>query len=101
LIILGDFNATPYTPRFRSLLGATRLKVAGPRWFWPATYPVGGPLIYLSRRLSNALPGLLIDHVLVDRHFAVQTFRRGPEIGADHYPIVVDLELGAATKDQR
>ena len=95
LVLLGDFNATPYSPRFRRLLTDARLRLAGPRLWWPWTWPIGGPLLAVTgmEALRDTIPGLPIDHVAVDRHFALIRHRRGPDVGADHYPIVVDLEL--------
>jgi endonuclease/exonuclease/phosphatase (EEP) superfamily protein YafD len=103
VILVGDFNATPYSPRFRTLLKEAGVRVAGPRLFWPATWPVGGPLAALPGwpALRGVVPGLLIDHVLVSPRFAVAGFRRGPDIGADHYPLIVDLVLAAKAAGRR
>ena len=82
VIVAGDFNTSPWSPRFRDLLAATGLRDAEvgqgwigtwPAWFWPALVP--------------------IDHVLVKGPVAVVDLRRGPFVGSDHYPLVADLRL--------
>jgi endonuclease/exonuclease/phosphatase (EEP) superfamily protein YafD len=82
VIVAGDFNTSPWSPRFRDLVAATGLRDAAlgqgwigtwPAWFWPALVP--------------------IDHVLVGGPVAVASLRRGPPTGSDHYPLVVDLRL--------
>ncbi len=90
VVVAGDFNTSPWSPRFRDLLAATGLRDAArgqgwigtwPAWFRPALVP--------------------IDHVLVKGPVAVADLRRGPFVGSDHYPLVADLRLyggGAAVR---
>ncbi len=82
LLVAGDFNTTPWSPHFRDLMQATDLRLAAagqgyiatwPRSLWPARIP--------------------IDHVLVRGAVAVTDFSRGPAIGSDHFPVVVDLRI--------
>ncbi len=82
VIVAGDFNATPWSPRLRDLLRTAGLRNAAagrgyvaswPRWFWPARIP--------------------IDHVLLKGPWSVCALRRGPAAGSDHYPIIADLCL--------
>jgi endonuclease/exonuclease/phosphatase (EEP) superfamily protein YafD len=82
LIVAGDFNTTPWSPYFQDLVAAAGVRDASeghgyvgtwPTWFWPALIP--------------------IDHVLVRGPLAVTTVRRGPDVGADHYPLIADLRL--------
>src|SRR3954469_12146791 len=70
VIVAGDFNTSPWSPRFRDLLAATGLRDAErgrgwigtwPAWLWPALVP--------------------IDHVLVGGPAAVADLRRGPFVG--------------------
>jgi endonuclease/exonuclease/phosphatase (EEP) superfamily protein YafD len=37
--------------------------------------------------------GIQIDHALVSPGVQVRNFRRGPRVGSDHLPVVVDLAL--------
>ena len=82
VIVAGDLNSTPWSPRFRDLVGAAGLRNAAdgqgyvatwPRWFWPAQIP--------------------IDHVLLKGSLTVLRLRRGPALGSDHYPLIADLCL--------
>ena len=97
MMIAGDFNATPYSTRLRALLNHSGLRLAGPRWTWPWTWPAGGapamvirPLIGIGPGIG---PGIPIDHIAVSRRFALSGYRKGPALGADHHPIIVDLVL--------
>ena len=75
VIVAGDLNTSPWSPRFRDLLAATGLRDAArgqgwigtwPAWFRPALVPV--------------------DHVLVGGPVAVAGLRRGPLAGARTAP---------------
>lgn len=83
LVLIGDFNSSALSPHFQStLLADAGLRSAAAGYGWQPTWPVG------------VLPlGIQIDHALVSSQLEVVSFRRGPEIGSDHRPIVVDLEL--------
>lgn len=88
-VAAGDFNLTPYSPRFRRFLAESRLRAASLGGVWPSTWPsatrwiYGGPL----------LRGIVIDHVLVSAEFGISYIYRGPDVGSDHYPEHVDLAL--------
>jgi endonuclease/exonuclease/phosphatase (EEP) superfamily protein YafD len=73
----GDFNTTPWARSFRVLTDATELRDGGrARASWPTFLP---------------FPVVPIDHVLVSRELSVLSQSRGPELGSDHYPIVVGM----------
>jgi len=80
LIIAGDFNSTPWSPHFRTFLQRAALiptsAVAGIAGTWPAWF---------------AMLSIPIDHCLTSDHFDVVRQYVGPDVGSDHYPIVVDL----------
>ena len=80
VIVLGDLNATPWSPYFNDLLRDSGLKNTsqgrGLHGSWPAWLPVG------------RIP---LDHCLVSPSIGVISKRLGPRIGADHLPIVVEL----------
>lgn len=85
VIVMGDFNTSPWSPHFRDLIAATGLRNAAaghgwiatwPRWFWPAQIP--------------------IDHILLGGTVTATAVRRGASTGSDHYPVVADLRLRAA-----
>jgi endonuclease/exonuclease/phosphatase (EEP) superfamily protein YafD len=81
-VLLGDLNATPWSPAFRRLLGATSLRDSGIGF---GLHPTWG-----SRSLLFGQP---IDHVLVDQGITVVDRRVGGDVGSDHYPLVVDLSF--------
>jgi endonuclease/exonuclease/phosphatase (EEP) superfamily protein YafD len=82
LIVLGDLNITPFSPHFQQLLRAGALRSAAQGFGWQPTWP-------------QFLPpaGIQIDHGLVSPDIAVRGFRRGPRVGSDHWPVVLDLVL--------
>ena len=94
VIIAGDFNLTPWSPRFRTFLARTKLTVADPGLAWPRTFPARTRYTASDR----FVPGIPIDHILLSRHFAVKHVRRGPFVGSDHYPLVADLVLKPTEK---
>ena len=77
-LLAGDFNTTPWASGYRELV-ATGLDDGGlVRVTWPTFLP---------------FPVIPIDHLLVSRELRILSKRRGPDLGSDHYPIVVDLRL--------
>ncbi len=82
VIVLGDFNTTPFAPAFQDLLDATGLRNAADGFGYNPTWPVAfGSL------------GIPIDHVLVSAEFAVAGLQVGPRMGSDHAPLFVDVRL--------
>jgi endonuclease/exonuclease/phosphatase (EEP) superfamily protein YafD len=88
LLIVGDFNITPYSPRFRALLREGGLSYVHLGWAWPRSWPSAN-----YGRLQRYVRGFPIDHVLTSRHFAAADARAVADVGSDHYPIVADLVL--------
>lgn len=83
MIVAGDFNATPWSFALRRLddcLHLQRRTLALPTW--PARLRIGVPV------LSPILP---IDHIYADRSWETVSVRRGPSLGSDHYPVVIEL----------
>jgi endonuclease/exonuclease/phosphatase (EEP) superfamily protein YafD len=87
LIIAGDFNLTPWSFGLRRLdrrFGLERRDRAIPTW--PARRRVAGRIVRLPAFLA-------IDHVYAGAAWRTVRIRRGPALGSDHYPLVVDLAL--------
>jgi endonuclease/exonuclease/phosphatase (EEP) superfamily protein YafD len=82
LLVVGDLNVSPFSPWFARLLADGGLRSATEGFGWQPTWPVFLPPA-----------GIQIDHALVNAAVTVRAFRRGPFIGSDHWPIVVDLVL--------
>lgn len=87
LILAGDFNLTPWSFTLQRLdrrFGLERRDRAIATW--PSQQPLGRSLV--------ALPAVLpIDHVYAGAAWRTVRIGRGPRIGSDHYPLVVDLAL--------
>jgi len=78
VIVAGDFNMTPFSPKFRTLLSETGTSRAagGLNPSWPSwTGPFGIP----------------IDNVLAKRGVRART-TVGPHVGSDHRPMVTEVE---------
>ena len=87
LIVAGDFNLTPWSfglARLDRRLGLERRDRAVATW--PALGRIGGAL----RPLPPVLP---LDHVYAGREWRTVSVRRGPRLGSDHFPLIVDLVL--------
>lgn len=89
IVVAGDFNLTPWSPRFRAFQREAGLALTRVGGVWPHTWPAASGWFY-GGAIFRGLP---IDHVLVGRRFAVIRVQRGPDIGSDHYPLIVDLGL--------
>lgn len=76
VLLVGDFNATPWCHAFR-LLEKGGLRAAGPAW--PPTW---------STRAIFALP---IDHAMTTARLRITERRLGPDVGSDHRPVELTL----------
>ena len=81
-ILMGDLNATPWSPIFREFLAGSRLENGRQGFGLQASWPA--PLGTL---------GIPIDHILISPEVAIHQFDRGPDLGSDHYPIIVDFSF--------
>jgi len=94
LILVGDFNTTPWTfagRRQDKLLGMRRITRA--LFTWPAR-------VQPRHRVFPAIPFLPIDQAYLRPGLLPVSVRRGPYLGSDHRPVVIDLAW-AALRDQR
>jgi endonuclease/exonuclease/phosphatase (EEP) superfamily protein YafD len=84
VLVLGDLNTSAFSPFFRRWVGDSGLRCPSP-WTcatgtWPAPWrPLVTP----------------IDHVLAKGALQVQSLKRGPATGSDHYPLQAELTLKA------
>ncbi|MEZ0223017.1 MAG: endonuclease/exonuclease/phosphatase family protein [Alphaproteobacteria bacterium] len=84
VVVMGDLNATPWCPALRKLMRAvpqlenTR-QGRGLFLSWPTFLP--------------SFMRIPIDITLVSDNIAVQDYRLGPDIGSDHFPVIVTLAL--------
>jgi endonuclease/exonuclease/phosphatase (EEP) superfamily protein YafD len=81
-VVIGDLNTTPWSPYFSDLLKGTGLKNTSQGLGVFNSWPAG--LQWL---------GIPIDHCLVSPQFAVLKKQLGPQVGSDHLPIIIDLQI--------
>lgn len=79
VILVGDFNSTPWSFSRRREDAALRLER---RTRALPTYPANGPF---------GLAVLPIDHVYAGSGWGTVSITRGPRLGSDHYPVVAVL----------
>jgi endonuclease/exonuclease/phosphatase (EEP) superfamily protein YafD len=85
LVVVGDYNATPWSPALRQF--AEELDLHG--FNIAATWPVW-----------IGFTGIPIDHALISNELLFSRIEVGPNIGSDHRPIVIDVVLESPTADQ-
>ena len=85
-LVLGDLNATPWCPPLRRLLSGADLRTASSDQarFSHRTWPVPIPFL-----------GIPLDHALLNSALTCTSFRAGPDIGSDHFPIIAELRATA------
>lgn len=80
-VVVGDFNATPWSHPFRALMAATDLHNSQRGYGVEASFPTTS---FFAFRVP-------IDHLLHSDDLVVSDRVLGPPMGSDHYPLVVDL----------
>lgn len=80
-IVVGDFNAAPWSHGFRRLLGGSGMVDSERGFGFQPSFPSGFPFVL-------RIP---IDHLLHSDGLEVVDRRLGPDLGSDHLPLVVDL----------
>ena len=79
-VLLGDLNTTPWSPFFRDFIQKTGLKETRKGLGLYPTWP--------TWHFSMQIP---IDHSLTSNGIIVHSFRLGPDIGSDHFPLILDF----------
>jgi endonuclease/exonuclease/phosphatase (EEP) superfamily protein YafD len=82
LILVGDLNTTPWSSSFRSFVRKSRLVDSGRGFGYQTTWPAGFGFL-----------GIQLDHCLTTRDFRVVDRKKGPVIGSDHQPLLVELQF--------
>lgn len=82
VIVIGDFNLTPYTKDFSNLLHQANLRDSrvgfGIQGSWPS--------LWTPFRIP-------IDHALVSKNIKVKYREIGPSVGSDHLPLYLQIQL--------
>ncbi len=89
-VLLGDFNATPYSATYRMLKAALRdAQTTSGAWTKPAT-----------ATFPSSFPFMRIDHVFLTKGLETVGVRSPYDsrarVASDHLPLVIDLEVTAA-----
>ncbi len=82
-ILLGDLNVTPWSHHFQTLLQESGLKNSMRGHGIQPTWPAHIPFLWIP-----------IDHCLHSSDITIVNRTIGPNIGSDHYPIIVDFRQG-------
>ncbi len=83
-LVVGDFNATPWSSSFRRLTAGAGLRNSQVGFGLQPTFPAGwGPLM------------IPIDHALHTPDLAVEERRTGPPLGSDHRPLLITVAPAA------
>jgi endonuclease/exonuclease/phosphatase (EEP) superfamily protein YafD len=88
VILCGDFNCSPWTSSFRRMARQAGLRDSSHGFGLQPTWPAdrGGKVIPWR-------PKVAIDHVLVSQNIDILQRWRGPKIGSDHWPVLVDFKI--------
>lgn len=90
LLVIGDWNSAPWSTRFQKTLSENGLRTAYPGG-WPRT-----TRFFFDYRLYWIL-GSPVDQFAVSDDIRVLSVSTGPDIGSDHLPLIVEIELPAKT----
>lgn len=81
-VLVGDFNAVPWSPALRGIARQGLLRAGCGAPFAP-TWSASTPL------------ALTLDHAFVSPDLAVDSCRTGPDIGPDHRPLIITVSARA------
>ncbi|MDG2123449.1 MAG: endonuclease/exonuclease/phosphatase family protein, partial [Verrucomicrobiales bacterium] len=83
-VLVGDLNVTPFSPKFKRLVEVGGL----------ADHRVGwGEGMTETWLPGDVMMGLSLDHLLTRGGIRVKEWAVGPNVGSDHRPVVVTLEV--------
>ncbi len=85
MILAGDFNAAPWAFGLKRLDRSLSMQR---RTHGAATWPAAAVSRY---RIPTLFPVLAIDQVYAGSDWRTVRVERGPRLGSDHYPVVVEL----------
>lgn len=82
VMVLADFNFTPWSPLYHDLLRETGLRDTSRGFGLQPTFPAYYPPLYMP-----------IDYGMVSPEIAVLDHTVGPPVGSDHFPVIVDFAI--------
>jgi len=83
LIVMGDFNSTPWVPGFRRLSRGNGLTLTSRGFPYATTWPT-----------ELGMMGIPIDHILISGGMRVVRHESARNIGSDHRPVFADIVFG-------
>lgn len=86
LLLLGDLNVTPWNYHFKRLIRDSGLNDSASGLGFHPTWPAYNPLMWIP-----------IDHCLHSPEISIQKRQVGPSVGSDHYPLIIDFSIFAAS----
>ena len=87
-IVMGDFNASPWTRVFARFVARSGLCDSRAGFGLQASFPAASALIRIP-----------IDHLLASCAIGVRDRRIGSDVGSDHLPVIVDLVIPTGRSD--
>ncbi|HEX8310159.1 MAG TPA: endonuclease/exonuclease/phosphatase family protein, partial [Chthoniobacteraceae bacterium] len=81
VIVIGDFNATPWSSSMRAFSREAKLRNTSHGTIFSATWNVWQP------------HRLLIDHAFLSTHWTLLDRKVGPAVGSDHRPLLIRAAL--------
>jgi endonuclease/exonuclease/phosphatase (EEP) superfamily protein YafD len=90
VVLAGDWNLPAHSSFFRAFFDETGLGLARPGLWLPVTR-------FATRLARYGYFGSTIDHVALSPNIRVTRWQRGPDIGSNHLPVIVDLALPSAS----
>jgi len=85
VIVIGDFNATPWSSTFRQFEGDTGLINSQRGYGLSATWPTSLPFTLVP-----------LDHMMHSDSLTTITRVVGPDLGSDHMPLTVEVSLAGS-----
>lgn len=82
LLLLGDLNVTPWSPYFQRFIEQSGLHDSARGFGFQPSWPTHFSLL-----------GIPIDHCLHSREIYITNRRVGPNVGSDHFPVIIDFSL--------
>jgi endonuclease/exonuclease/phosphatase (EEP) superfamily protein YafD len=89
VVLLGDLNVTPWNYYFKRLLRQSGLKDSAQGRGVRPTWPTFNPLMLIP-----------IDHCLYSHGIEIVTRETGPQVGSDHFPVIVDFVIRGEKKTE-
>lgn len=90
VVLIGDLNTTPWNHYFKRLLRRTGLKDSSQGRGVQPTWPNFNPFLRIP-----------LDHCLYSSEIAVLSKKIGPDVGSDHFPVIVDFVIRAKDNNSK